>query len=164
MHMSSSFNAHPKEGLKFTFISQLRFTVSQPTSKPERHTFIWTTMIDTCKMSEMRLNKPSGDGISVYRLIQDWMSRGSNLRPFSCKSSMFTILPWLCITYEPEYIKTNKMTCTLRRLRSAYASTQSDQSSLCTQWVAQGPRFLHADSEDSDQTGQADQSLCWAHR
>ena len=28
------------------------------------------------------------------------------------------------------------------------------ESSLCTQWVAEDPRFLHADSEDSDQTGQ----------
>ena len=27
-------------------------------------------------------------------------------------------------------------------------------SSLCAQWVAKGPRFLHADSEDSDQTWQ----------
>ena len=27
------------------------------------------------------------------------------------------------------------------------------ESSLCTQWVAKGPMFLHADSEDSDQTG-----------
>ena len=32
-------------------------------------------------------------------------------------------------------------------------SAQSDQSSLCTQWVAKDPRFLHVDSEDSDQTG-----------
>ena len=29
----------------------------------------------------------------------------------------------------------------------------SDQSSLCTQWVAYEPSFLHEDSEDSDQTG-----------
>ena len=28
------------------------------------------------------------------------------------------------------------------------------ESSLCTQWVADDPRFLHVDSEDSDQTGQ----------
>ena len=28
------------------------------------------------------------------------------------------------------------------------------ESSLCTQWVAKNPSFLHADSEDSDQTGQ----------
>ena len=34
------------------------------------------------------------------------------------------------------------------------SSTQSDQSLLCTQWVAKDPRFLHADSIDSDQNGQ----------
>ena len=34
----------------------------------------------------------------------------------------------------------------------AWASAQSDQSSLCTQWVAKDPSFLLADSEDSDQT------------
>ena len=28
------------------------------------------------------------------------------------------------------------------------------ESSLCTQWEAKDPSFLHADSEDSDQTGQ----------
>ena len=28
------------------------------------------------------------------------------------------------------------------------------ESSLCTQWVAKDPSFLHADSEDSDQSGQ----------
>ena len=28
------------------------------------------------------------------------------------------------------------------------------ESSLCAQWVAKDPSFLHADSEDSDQTGQ----------
>ena len=27
------------------------------------------------------------------------------------------------------------------------------ESSLCAQWVAKDPRLLHADSEDSDQTG-----------
>ena len=40
-----------------------------------------------------------------------------------------------------------------QRLGSAWASTQSDQSSLCTERVAKGSRFLHADSKDSDQTG-----------
>ena len=39
------------------------------------------------------------------------------------------------------------------------------QSSLCAQWVAKDPSFLHADSEDwSDWTdAQADLSLRWAH-
>ena len=35
---------------------------------------------------------------------------------------------------------------------SDWASAQSDQSSLCAQWVAKDPNFLHVDSEDSDQT------------
>ena len=43
--------------------------------------------------------------------------------------------------------------CAQRRLRSASAPAQSDQSSLCAQWVDKDPSFLHADSEDSDQTG-----------
>ena len=42
--------------------------------------------------------------------------------------------------------KPTKWMCAQRRLRSAWASTQSDQSSLCAQWVAKDPRFLHADS------------------
>ena len=46
-----------------------------------------------------------------------------------------------------------KWLCAQRRLRSAWASAQSDQSSLCAKWVGKGPSFLHADSEDSDQTG-----------
>ena len=47
--------------------------------------------------------------------------------------------------------KPTKYLCNQRRLRSAWASTQSDQSSLCTLWVAKDPILLHADSEDSDQ-------------
>ena len=54
---------------------------------------------------------------------------------------------------EPRHDKTNKMSVHLERLRSAWASAQSDQSLRCTQWVAKDPRFLHAGSEDSDQTG-----------
>ena len=50
--------------------------------------------------------------------------------------------------YEPRHDKTNKITCTQRRLRSAWASTQSDQSSLCDQQVVKGPLFLHEVSED----------------
>ena len=39
------------------------------------------------------------------------------------------------------------------------------ESSLCAHWVAKDPWFLHADSEDSDQTGRMPgyQSLRWAH-
>ena len=48
--------------------------------------------------------------------------------------------------------KPTEWVCAQRRLRSAWASFQSDQSSLCAQWVAKDPSFLHADNEDSDQT------------
>ena len=44
--------------------------------------------------------------------------------------------------------------CTQQRLRSAWASTQSYQSSLCAQWVAKDPRSLHV---------QAGLSLRYAH-
>ena len=50
--------------------------------------------------------------------------------------------------------KPTKWLCAQWRLRSAWESTLSDQSLLCTQWVAKDPSFLHADSKDSDQTGQ----------
>ena len=49
--------------------------------------------------------------------------------------------------------KPTKCLCAKRRLRWAWACAQSDQSLLCAQWVAKDPRFLHADSEDPDQTG-----------
>ena len=58
-----------------------------------------------------------------------------------------------------------QMTCAPSKLRSAWASTQSDQSSLCAQWVAKDTRF-QTDSKDwSDWAdAQADVSLHWAHR
>ena len=50
--------------------------------------------------------------------------------------------------------KPTKWLCTKRRLRSAWTSTQSDQSLRCALiWEAKGPMFLQADSEDSDQPG-----------
>ena len=56
--------------------------------------------------------------------------------------------------------KPTKYMCAQRRLRSAWASAQFDRSSLCTLWLAKDPMILHADSEDSDQTGQVPR-LIW---
>ena len=52
-----------------------------------------------------------------------------------------------------------------RRLRSAWVSTQSDQSLLCSLWQAKNSRLPHSDSEDwSDWVGpQADLSLHLGH-
>ena len=57
---------------------------------------------------------------------------------------------------EPHRDKTIEMACEPsenRRLRSAWASAQSDQSLLCILLVAKSPSYSCADSEDSDQTG-----------
>ena len=56
--------------------------------------------------------------------------------------------------------------CAQRRLGSAWADAQSDQSSLCAQCLAKVPMLLHVDSEDwSDWAdAQTDLSLRWAHR
>ena len=82
------------------------------------------------------------------------------------------LLPWLPADFkhvsyqqaepDPEFFgvciwatKTNKMT-----MRSAKTQISLgicpvwSESSLYTQWVAKGPSFLHADSKDSNQTGQ----------
>ena len=47
--------------------------------------------------------------------------------------------------------KPNKMACG--------PSEDSDQP-LCAQWVAKDPSFLHADNEDSDQTGRMLRLIC----
>ena len=58
--------------------------------------------------------------------------------------------------------KPTKWVCAQQSLRSACASAES---SLCAQWVAKDPSFLHVDSEDwSDWAdAQADLSLRWVH-
>ena len=58
--------------------------------------------------------------------------------------------------------KPTKWLCAQRRLKSALAAAQSDQSSLCAHWVAKDPSFLHAECEDSGQTGRMPMpSLIW---
>ena len=70
--------------------------------------------------------------------------------------------------------KPTKWLCAQPSFSAAWASAQSDksrcpdwsESSLCHQWVAKDPSFLHADSEDwSDWVdAQDDLSLRWVHR
>ena len=56
--------------------------------------------------------------------------------------------------YEPPHHKTNKMTMRPAKTQISLGITPVwSESSLCTQWVAKDPNFLHADSKDSDQTG-----------
>ena len=56
--------------------------------------------------------------------------------------------------YEPRHDKTNKMSVRPAKTQISLGIRPVwSESSLCAQWVAKDPRFLHADSEDSDQTG-----------
>ena len=61
----------------------------------------------------------------------------------------------LGIWYEPRHVKTNKLSVRPAKTQvSLGIRPVRSESSLCAQWVAKDPRFLHADCEDSDQTGQ----------
>ena len=65
--------------------------------------------------------------------------------PVGCKLSK---------TCEPRLDKTNKVSvCPAKTQISLGIPPVWSESLLCAQWVAKDPRFLHADSEDSDQTG-----------
>ena len=71
----------------------------------------------------------------------------------------------LLIAFEPPHDKTNKVTVHPAKTQiSLGIHPVWSESSLCIYWVAKDPSFLHADIEDSDQTGHpSDLSLCWAH-
>ena len=62
-------------------------------------------------------------------------------------------------TNEPQHDKTNKMTCAPSE--DSICPIWSE-SSLCAQYVAKDHSFLHADSENFDQTGWK-LSLQWVH-
>ena len=58
-------------------------------------------------------------------------------------------------SFEPPHDKTNKMTVHPAKTQISLGICPVWlESSLGAQWVAKDPRFLHEDSEDSDQTGQ----------
>ena len=57
------------------------------------------------------------------------------------------------IIFEPPHDKTSKMNMRPAKTQISLGIRPVwSESSQCAQWVAKDPRFLHADSEDSDQT------------
>ena len=55
---------------------------------------------------------------------------------------------------EPRHDNTNKVSVRPAKTQISLGIRPVwSESSLCAQWVAKDPRFLHADSENSDQTG-----------
>ena len=61
---------------------------------------------------------------------------------------------WTNSVYEPPRDKTNNVAVRPAKTQISLSIRPVwSESSLCAQWVAKGPSFLHADSKDSDQTG-----------
>ena len=59
--------------------------------------------------------------------------------------------PYLFHYMSHDMIKQTKWLCAQQRLKIRLGAWS--ESSLCAQWVAKDPSFLHVDSKDSDQTG-----------
>ena len=56
--------------------------------------------------------------------------------------------------FQPHHDKTNKMSVRPAKTQISLGIRPVwSETSLCAQWVAKDPRFLHAESEASDQTG-----------
>ena len=73
-----------------------------------------------------------------------------------CAVALEASLPtlWSLFSWQGSNDKTNKMTVRPAKTQISLGIRPVwSESSLCTQWVAKGPSFLHADSEDTDQTG-----------
>ena len=65
-----------------------------------------------------------------------------------------TVLVVWKLPVEPPRNKTNKMTVRPTKTQISLGIRPVwSESSLCAHWVGKDPRFLHADNEDSDQTG-----------
>ena len=97
-------------------------------------------MIQSARMKRKRRDSDDGDG----------SPDGDEDYPEVCRF-MVSCWPWTDNWAASWWNQQND--CAPSEDRSARASAQSDQSLLCAQWVAKDPSFLHADSEDSDQTG-----------
>ena len=72
-----------------------------------------------------------------------WMSKYDFPTQFECQNSLSWSQP-----PKTGFLVTRPKTQISLGIRPVWS-----ESSLCAQWVAKDPSFLHADSEDSDQTG-----------
>ena len=106
-------------------------------------------------LSEPRHEKTK---VQISLRIRSWVVPGWKLRRqvFSWRGSSVS-LNYLAVisvfNWAASWQNQQNGMCAQQRHRSAWASAQSDQSSLCAQWVAKDSSFLHVDNEDSDQTG-----------
>ena len=86
-------------------------------------------------------------------LKADLGEKGGILDKLSIEKGKNSISP-LAFTNEPPHDKTNKMTVRPAKTQISLGICPVwSESSLHAYWVAKDRNFLHADSEDSDQTG-----------
>ena len=102
---------------------------------------------------------------NCYQLCYGW---GSSWQPLMCKADIITVLCRYRLCQELVKWATTwqnqQSDCVPSEDSDQPGHTQSDQSSLCAQWVAKDPSFIHAHNKDSDQTWRMPRlSLCWAH-
>ena len=137
--------------IKTTVIAFLRCRNSFSVSITTVNTLAWRNQGNTgrkiCVVWEKTKNRVVGNDETIT-LLPVGNSAPVGIEPGLCENARQQMSRLMT--------KQTKWVCAQRRLRSAWASAQSDQSSLCAQWVAKGPRFLHADA-------QADLSLRWAY-
>ena len=75
----------------------------------------------------------------------------NNLIVLPCRITNSFEVPCLSPAFEPRHDKTNKMSVRPAKTQISLGIRPVwSESSLCAQWVAKNPSFLHVDSEDSN--------------
>ena len=132
---------------------------------------VWSGSTPLQEQSDQGLHHSRSSLIRVYTVCHSvcifWMHYSmikpqcSNFRVITANFSgvrifrIFRVIVFVLYEkYEPRHDKTNKMTVHPAKSQISLGICPVwSESSLCAQWVATDPSFLHADSEDSDQTG-----------
>ena len=108
------------------------------------------------KFTNFKINKKF-DGLptGLQESVSETYLYSIRMSSFNHSSHQLGLSP-SCLKYQPSeplHDKTNKITVRPAKTPISLGIRPVwSESSLCTQWVAKDPSFLHADSEDSDQT------------
>ena len=122
----------------------------------EGYLFLWKRLIILFTIPNSKPSSRSQSNLfSVFyqkRLFPIYMVYHMNACNHSLKNGIVTkCFKW---TFEPPHDKTKKTAVQPAKTQISLGFRHVwSEASLCAQWVAKGPSFLHADSEDADQTG-----------
>ena len=103
-----------------------------------RVTFVYSNICVWCL--------PRSDDVFAQYPVSGKQRRKYHLHSSNCVTNS--------LSFEPRHDKTNKVSVRPAKTQISLGIRRVwSESSLCAQWVAKDPNFLHVDSEDSDQTG-----------